>query len=203
MTKGWNFDMLQFISKNGTMIRKLIVFQIGMILFSLAVSTPLVRNIPMLILADCLAICLHLFLIYTAVWEEGSKDSIRIEQGRMRPMSMKGLYVALIANSLNIFLAIWVMIFRIFVMPGGSGFVAYFTSADVLQQPKWLYNLYSIPRIIVNLLQMMYAGIFKTYMPQNPAVYVLAVILPILTAWVAYILGTKNRKLLGGTVNQK
>ncbi len=195
--------MRTFITENGSSIRKLIIYQIGMIFFALAVSTALVKNTTLLVLSNCLAIGLQLFLIYTALWEIGAKDAIRIEKGRMESCKCKGLYIALIANALNIFLALWVIIARIFVMPSGSGFADYFTSANLSTTPTWVYDLYTVPRWIVNFLQIMYAGIFKTYLPQNPFSYLLAVVLPITTATVAYILGTKNFRLFSAKTQEK
>lgn len=195
--------MRAFMSENGSTVRKLIVYQIGMIIFALAVSTPLVRNVTLLLLADCLAIGLQLYLTYLTLWEVGAKDAIRIEKGRMAPCKYKGFYIALIANSLNIFLAVWVIIARIFVMPAGSGFSAYFTSSTLSTSPTWVYDLYTVPRWIVNFLQMMYAGIFKTYLPQNPFSYLIAVVPSLAVATVAYILGTKNFRFFSAKPTEK
>lgn len=195
--------MRTFLNENGSIIRKLIIYQVGIVIFALAVSTPLVRNVTMLILADCLAIGLQLYLIYLTLWEVGAKDALRIEQGRMAPCKLKGLYIALVANALNIFLAAWVVIARIFVMPNGSGLGAYFTSATLSTSPEWVYNLYTVPRWIVNFFQLMYAGIFKTYMPQNPFSYFIAVLPPLAVATVAYILGTKNFRFVAAKPQQK
>ncbi len=49
-------------------------------------------------------VLLYLCLIYVCMWEKGASDKIKIDGGRLKRNSFKGLLFWLVANSINIFL---------------------------------------------------------------------------------------------------
>ncbi len=185
--------MISFLKKNSNTLVRMNTFQMAMIVFAAAVLTATVKNWALNIGASVLAIGLYLYLLYNEVWEIGAKDAIKIERGHEKYNPLKGLLLSIGANLLNLFLAILVVVSKaILVFVNHAGFATFISSGVVPTAPTVLYNLYAIPKIIVHILQFMYAGIFPKILPDNPFVYLLALILPFLFCTLGYIAGTKN-----------
>ncbi len=186
--------MKAFLKENSDLIRKLVVYQIGLIIFSTVITMAVAKSSGLVIAASVFSIAFYWFLLYNATWHAGQKDEIKITQGRMQFSPQKGFLVAMVANALNLLLALWVPISRIFVLPDGSTFSDYLFLNDSLLpvSPEWIYNLYSIPRWIINIFQIMYAGVYKAILPFNPFSYLIGLLCSMLICMIGYILGTKN-----------
>ena len=100
---------------------RLFVNQIAISIFGLvlAIACGRVENEVLKIAASVGAILFYLFLLYAAMWEIGSKDKISVECGKIQPVPLTGLYISLIANSLNIVLALLITVCS-FAPEGGS-----------------------------------------------------------------------------------
>ena len=100
---------------------RLFVNQIAISIFGLvlAIACGKVENETLKIVASVGAILFYLFLIYAAMWEVGSKDKFGIENGKIKSLPLTGLYIALIANTLNIILAVIITISS-FAPDGGT-----------------------------------------------------------------------------------
>ncbi len=185
--------MISFLKKNSNTLVRMNVFQLAMIVFSLAVLTATIKSVKLNIAACCLAIALYCYLLYNETWEIGAKDAIKIERGRLTYSRFKGLYLSIGANLLNLFLALLVIVFKaILVLVNSGGAKMFFFSAVVPETPSALYNLYAIPKTIAQFLQIMYSRIFTVAMPGNPFVYLIALILPFLFCTLGYIAGKNN-----------
>ena len=85
---------------------KLFVSQMALSLFGLVLAIACAKiGKTMQVVASVGAVVFYLFLIYTSIWEIGSKDKFGIEYGKFESNPLIGLYIGLLANSLNLLLA--------------------------------------------------------------------------------------------------
>jgi len=101
---------MKLLKNNFHDILRLYINQIGIMIFSLVLYTAINMEDEMLNLRIKIAIsafaCLFYFvLLYTAAWDYGGKDRIRIDSGRLEENKLKGIGMALWANVPNFFLA--------------------------------------------------------------------------------------------------
>lgn len=116
--------MREFMKKYSYSSVKLFVNQIAISIFGLVLAIACAKiGKPMQIVSSFGAVLFYLFLIYTSMWEVGSKDKFGIEYGKFKENKLVGLYVALLANSFNILLAIFVMVGLLF---GNGGILSDF-----------------------------------------------------------------------------
>lgn len=85
---------------------KLFLNQIGMTVFGTMLALALSRNASMLLASGVFSIVFFLALNYSALWEIGAKDKIRIDGGRLKPMPGKGAVIAAGANLPNVLLTL-------------------------------------------------------------------------------------------------
>jgi hypothetical protein len=112
-------------------------------------------------------------------WEVGSQDRVSVNNGKLKSMPLKGLYMSLLANSINFIIAI---LFTAFV------------------------NLQALMIVMANFIEGMYAGIlatpYKSIIENGEAVgvmlnkawwvYFVIIIPALLVSTVSYYFGTKN-----------
>ena len=111
----------EFMQKHSYSAVRLFVNQIAISIFGLvlAIACGKVENETLKIVASVGAILFYLFLLYAAMWEVGSNDKFGIENGKIKSLPLTGLYIALIANTLNIILAVIITISS-FAPDGGT-----------------------------------------------------------------------------------
>jgi hypothetical protein len=63
------------------------------------------NNTGKLVSSIC-TVLFYLFLIYYMTWEVGSQDRVSVNNGKLKSMPLKGLYMSLLANSINFIIAI-------------------------------------------------------------------------------------------------
>ncbi len=175
---------MNFIKENSRTITSMVANQIGMTVFGLVLSMATHTNETIFLLTSVFAIGLYMVLLYMLTWEVGAKDSVRISGGRMSPMPLKGLYLSLVANSVNIILAIML---NIGYIAGGASDAS----------AEWASNLYHIPMMIASAIQGMYAGVRYVFMPQNPLAYILMVVPALAVCALGYYLGSIERSISG------
>ena len=196
--------MIKILKENSYNIIRFFVFQIGIAIFSLMLyfsitrvdNDPLEAKIQFGI--SIFSILFYLFLIYTASWEYGAKDKIRIDGGKMQRAPMKGAIMLIAANLLNFVLAFLCTLFLGINLSGG---------------PEWLYSAAVIVNLILRMIASMYIGVIKMifiniegdnlkFLYESIA-YLVIPLLSVLTGHVAYTLGLKDRKIFSKSKNEK
>lgn len=179
--------MLNFLKENSNNILKLSVNQIAMTIFALLLSAASFSNNTLKLVCGLLSILFYIYLLYTAGWDIGARDKIKIDGGRMQPMKFKGIYLGISANAVN-FILILVAIFCYFI---AIGF-----------ELQWAANTTAICSLIAWLLNGMYIAIIS--FANIPGVnfeliklilLLIAIVLSVLATQLAYTAGLKNFKL--------
>ena len=79
--------MISYIKDNSRMITKLILNQFGAAVLGLTLSGVGVSRDSIFVFTSLFATAFYLFILYSAMWEEGGKERIRVDGGRadMKP----------------------------------------------------------------------------------------------------------------------
>lgn len=186
--------MKNFFSDIFDSITKLVVTQLGIMIFGLVLALTS-RVVPgtdetaetVLLITSLLSVALYMFIIYSHIWEKGAKDRIKVDGGRMDKQILKGLWIGLCSNCLNIILALVVL---------GT---YYFCNFDDNLSPM-LEQICNSCHVIGRFLHSMYIGILQSVAPygslQFPVVFLALSFPAIVFSTVAYILGFNNFKLI-------
>ena len=173
--------MREFLQKHSYSAVRLFVNQIAISIFGLvlAIACGKVKDETLTVVASVGAILFYLFLLYAAMWEVGSKEKIAIESGRLKALPLTGLYIALVANSLNIILAVIITVSS-FAPEGGT-----------------LHAVGAISSVIALFVEGMYTGLLSIDLGGLPLndywVSYFIIILPSLTvSTLAYWFGVKG-----------
>ena len=151
-------------------------FAISMFGFALAMSALKTESDTLLLWSSIASIVFYLALIYGNAWKTGAKDKLSIEYGKIKFNPAKGLLVSLMANSLNLLLALLIAVGTLFGIGGLEG----------------------IANAIALLIQGMYQGVLAVWKIDGVAVnnmwwaYFLITLPAMLVSFVAYIAGAKN-----------
>ena len=135
------------------------------------------------IFVSIFAIAFYLFLIYTQAWELGAKDKISVDIGKKEYKPLTGLAVSAVANIPNFIIAITFF----FVLVA-------FPMSEVAANVRTIASLFNM------LLEGMYLGVLTTVKIGERTLltfwwmYFLITIPAMLTSWLAYYLGHKNKK---------
>ena len=107
--------MLNFIKERSYEIVKLFVNQIVLSIFGTALTLAAAgeNQASLRIGSSVFAILFYLFIIYFMMWELGAKDSHKIERKDRGHSRAAGLYMSLIASSINFLLAIFIIAIKI------------------------------------------------------------------------------------------
>ncbi len=174
--------MINAIKKNIDMILKILINQVGMDIFGIvlfmASATAGHSNSgtghKMKILTSLFAIGFYMVLLYTLSKDEGLKDQIRIESGRIKRDNFRFLKVSLIANATNILLGVLMCIVQVVQMTGS-------TAAN---------SMGAIAIFFITFTEGMYIGLLQAVFKMN-GFACLAIVLPsIITCTIGYIAGT-------------
>ncbi len=137
---------MKFIKENSHRIFRVLINQIGMMIFSLVVTTTAISmgegyREPMTLVASIFAILFYLFLVFYCMREEGTRDSVKIEGGRLEYDRFHGLRIGLLAAVPNM---LFVFLMALGLLLGEAGL-----------------GLYSTGYLITTLIQSMYSGLLK------------------------------------------
>ena len=179
--------MIKYFKENLSHISKLFINHVGMTIFSLAVlitSWLLAKknDAPIIFyIMGIIAVLMYFSLIYTAMWERGAKDKIKIDGGRLTYNPWHGLYMYLIANAVAVI----------------AGVLAF--ALSFFESVPFLYNVYTVFMFIAHWWRAMYLPI--TTIALSPlwlhTLLYIAIILPgALVSTVSYILGAKGYKCI-------
>ena len=195
---------MKFIKNNSYNIFRLMLNQIGMMIFGIMLSMAAgsiesTMSDTLLLFVSIFATGFYMVLIYAMMWEQGTKDIIRVESGKATYDKYYGTKVALLANIPNLILGLIVFFSFLFLTFGSD------ESAS---------ELYVAFYAISSFLQSTYLGIVKSIfslfnpdatltMTFRSLVYVITVIPAVFTSTIAYILGCKNFKLFSAKKRNK
>lgn len=98
--------MIAFLKEHSYNMVKLFLNQIGMTVFGTMLALALSRHADLLVISGVFSVVFFLILDYMALWEIGARDKIRIDGGRLKPMSYKGAVLAFGANLPNLILTL-------------------------------------------------------------------------------------------------
>lgn len=196
---------MKFLKQNSYDIVKLFVNQIGIAIFSMALYTAISIAVSnndnvtagLQIFISVAATLFYFSLLYVTTWENGAKDAIRIESGKMEPMPHKGLLLALLANVPNFLLCGLAIIFMTAFIAGGA---------------SWLEQAFGILNLFFGFLESMFLGVVINIFPIvdgmakesvdlvylfRTIAYFVAPLLSIGVTAFAYIMGSKNKRIFG------
>ena len=190
---------MKFLKENSYDILRLYINQVGITIFSLVLyfSAAMIENtevaLTLKVAISIFAMLFYFALLYTASWDWGAKDKIRIDAGRMVCKKGKAALMSFIANVINFVLAGICIVAMWTYMTSGS------KSANSLNQ---IFNL------ILRLTNAMYLGVLQgifTPLAENENLYNLlqsigffiAPMLAILATHIGYIFGLKNKRIFG------
>ena len=192
---------MNFFKNNSRLISKLFINQIGMTIFGTVLTVAAYMAAKgkgaFLLGVSLFAIAFYLSLVYNVMWDAGARDTIRIDTGRMEKTPFYALRVASFAAIPNFALGLLLLIGFFF------GYVLILSFGQLL---------YGIMRILVPVLQAMYAGTFSFLLKQVPEnveylvftlLYLFASLPMILVSVGSYELGRRNIYLFGNKKNKK
>ena len=190
---------MKFIKQNSYDIVKFFIYQVGIAIFSIALLTAVSSAIDqdeglrstMKLVVSILAAGFYIMLVYMVSWEEGAKDRIRIDGGKIQGDRFKALKIALIANLPN------------FVFSG----VAVISSLLYADGNVWT-TVHGIFLPIIGLIESMYIGLIQfilsnvvpntsTYYFWQSLCFFLFPLLIVASAHLGFTLGDKNFKIFG------
>ena len=185
---------MKFLKENSYDIVRLYINQIGITIFSLLLYFSVVdlKNATTLMaIVSIFATLFLMALIYTASWEWGAKDKIRVDSGKVEPFKAKGALLGLYANSLNILFGAISVICAAICLGGG----------DALRSVEQIFT------IIMTFTNAMYIGILElafSSLSSNEALYAflkalgffLMPMLTVLATHVGYTFGSKNIRII-------
>lgn len=172
--------MSEFMKKYSYSSVKLFVSQMALSLFGLVLAIACAKiGKTMQVVTSVGAVVFYLFLIYTSIWEIGSKDKFGIEYGKFKSNPLIGLYIGLLANSLNLLLA-FLITFGLSFGDGGA-----------------LSTIGALCGSIAVFIEGMYSGILSIHVGGAPLnsywyPYFLITIPAIATSALAYYMGIKG-----------
>lgn len=192
---------MKFFKANSYDIIRLYINQIGITIFSLVLYTAIGKiddpgmNISVKIAISCFATLFYFALIYTASWEYGAKDKIRIDSGKMVEDKLKGLKMGFFANVPNfVFAATAAILYSI----------CFISDSAALLSVATVFN------IIVRFFTAMYIGILQgvTLALDNASVlyqflqslgYIVMSALAACVTYFGYSMGLKDKKIFSSS----
>ena len=195
---GKDQTMKKFFKDNSYLIVKLVVFQLGIMIMGIITGFATVNMEATWVYPASSIFCVafYLFLICTIGYENGQKDGIRIESGKMKLQPMRYFVVGLVANSLNILLGLLTVFFRLMINAPFFGRL----QTGMIYTPGWARDGYVICNMIARGIQSMYLGITQTLSFENP-IFLLIIPFPAILAFgISYHVGVKYKD---GFKNQK
>jgi hypothetical protein len=186
---------MKFLKENSYDIVKLFINQVGIAIFSIMLYSAvgsLSDNLAFEIAVSVFATIFYFALIYTASWDSGSSDKVRIDSGRLNAVKAKGAIISLIANIPNIIIAFAAIIGKLIVHLGG---------------PEWADIIWLISNIIIRFILGMYLGIVRgifSFLPSTDSLtyifegigFLVLPLISVLVCHIGYTFGSKNFRIL-------
>lgn len=187
---------MHYFREHSKLISRLLINQVGMTIFGMILTMAVLRstenNTTLTVLVSIFSILFYLCLIYNVMWEEGARNGIRVNAGRMEKIPFFSLKAALFASVPNFVLAALLLVSYLFAFPLGMEFAR---------------SAYGILHIILAFFEAMYVGLFKVILDAFPEIgvqslvacclYILSSLPMILVSMLAYRFGEKNIYIFG------
>lgn len=188
---------MKFLKENSYDIVRLYINQIGITIFSLILYFAAAQaeeeetSLLIYLLISVFATAFYAVLIYTAAWDYGAKDKIRVDAGRMEEIRHKGLFLSLFANLPNFVLIFLSLIGKGCAMLGlGGGFDTLFAVSNLILR----FGAASYLGILRGVFSPL-ADMTDLYYLLQTAGYLVLILLPCLAAELGYRLGFRNCRL--------
>lgn len=189
--------MLSVFQSEGAIIRKLIGYQFASAIVGSMLSTASMAVKWLNCLTSVLAVLLYCYFIYTAVWDAGAKDRLKVEGGRKSKDMSRGFKIALCANIPNLILGVLAIVL---------------CAVGTFTQTVWSGSAATIVVFIARLWQAMYNGIINFVIPvglegwgfvASNIVYVAISVPAILVGYIAYSMGYRNIRIFKAPVKEE
>ena len=178
--------MIKTIKENYYMVIKIILNQLGMDFFGIVMfiagssagmgeGREHIGSIAK-IATSVFAILFYMVLLYTMSKDEGLKDEIRIESGRMKPQPLKFLWLSLAANVVNILLGIIVTVGTVM---GANA-------------PGFVVDAVTVAIGGITLTEGMYLGVLQEVFNMNGFACILIAAPAIITCTLGYYIGSQG-----------
>ncbi len=181
--------MIKYIKENTDSIFKLFINHIGMMIFGLVVlitskllSTS-IGNDAVYYIMGAVTVLMYFSLIYTAMWERGAGDKIKIDGGRLSPNLLNGLWLYLLANALFVLTSVLSLLFSFFVT----------------EEASFANSVYAVFRFISHYYNAMYMPITNIGglgAVAKSFIYVATILPGAIVSTASYILGVKGFKCI-------
>lgn len=194
---------MKFLKENSYDIVKFYITQIGISIFShimyhaggaIGAESNITATIGICI--SVFAIIFYFFLLYTAAWDFGAKDKIRIDGGRMSPDKTKLLKMSLVANSLNLILVVAATVGFSLASSGIGGIALPMGTITLLILQYTAGMFQGVINYSFIFLKVAGEPSYEFYLAASIA-YLVFILLSILITHFAYYMGSKDRKIFG------
>jgi hypothetical protein len=199
---------MKFLKENGYDILRLYINQIGITIFSLILyfSVSSIEDetlgLRIKIAISVFAILFYFALLYTAAWDWGAKDKIRIDAGREKKRAYKGALMSFFANLINFILA-------------GVCLISTLANRNAVTAS----SMEQIFNLILRMTNAMYIGlikgVFSPFAPPDSTIYdpnfvimetvgyLVLPLLAILATHIGYVFGLKEIKIFSSKNSKK
>lgn len=189
--------LLNFLKQNMHRIMRVLVNQVGIIIFALIMNmTASVMGDElkpaMTLVASIFSVCFYLFLVFYAMREEGGADGIKIDAGRITYDGTHGLKIGLCATAPNyVFVLLMLIGLLLGIEYNDAGAIAGGAGLGI-----WTAGYY-----ITMMIQSMFSGILKAVFDLLALseslwaaliAYAITPLLAPVASWLGYIYGRKN-----------
>ena len=208
---------MRLIKDNSTLLWRFFVNHIGMMILGCLLSTVGAEYDNIFLFMSIFNICFYMALVYIAGWDQGAKDVIRADAGRIPRRPWLGFLISAASSFVTVFLLLLLVVGYLF----GYGL----TSTDLGM------GIFGIARIIIGFWQAPYLGVcntvLSTLLEGNEGIvsyyifgslvsqstyylalvffYLLSLLPAILCSGVGYLFGYRNFRIFafGGNKNAK
>lgn len=181
--------LVEYVKQNVDSIMKLFINHVGMMIFALvvlitsALLSSKLGNYATYYVMFGLTLLMYFSLIYTAMWERGAKDKIKVDGGRMKKNIFNGLFFYLIANSIAIITGAFGLLLSLFLTEDAS----------------FVNNVYGVFRIIAHYYSSMYLPVTTINgvgAVVSSLIYIGVVLPGAIVSFISYFLGLKGFKCI-------
>lgn len=189
---------MRFFKENSYDITKLFINQMGITIFALVLYTAIgfiddaTLNLRVKIILSVFSTIFYFALLYTATWDFGAKDRIRIDSGKYSATKLKGFLMSIIASIPTFVLAAVCCVTMIIHLSSGS---------------EAAYSVFAVFNLLLRFISAMFLGLLQgvfSALSHNPDLKFLLesigyLVMPIFTALichVGYVFGRREFKII-------
>ncbi len=196
---------MKHIKSNSYDIVRLVINQLGISIFALVLYISMniagesnqELGFSLNIIASAFSILFYWALLYSAVWEIGAKDRIKIDSGKSERFALKGALLAFVANIINIVCVVVIIIGELISLLSGSevmnGIVAVLIVVIRFTSAMFLRSVNAICLPFEDNVILLAQGV----------TYLVFFLLTIAVCQLAYTLGMNNFKVFGNKHKNK